>query len=294
MEIIKVWNGKLPNYWDITQWSVVNQDKLYMLNKESGERTLTTVDLTNLKVNKVKTVSNVILGIYNHQIILGRILDARSHLSLVNVTSYNLESFKKTWRIKESFLFEKYKVPYIKRSRQWTFGKRSIDLVTGDVSLVTLEEREHNVKKLVQDFDSTNFRGAIGNFLFFVDILEKKLTLLNPKTKFEKEIKLANIKLVNENVDGDFDYDANIRLNNSTINNVLINSQCAVWVTNDNNLAVHFFNDGKEFEIQNRFKDLDLCLNSITDKTIVLYGIKSYEEGSILIINMGDLINGFK
>jgi hypothetical protein len=288
MEIIKVWSGKLPYYWDITQWSVVHEDKLCILSKQSGERSFISIDLNNMKVDKIKTTSNVILGTYKDQIILGKILDARSHLNLLNITGYKLKDFKKTWHIKESFLFEKYKVPYIKRQAQWNLGKKSIDLVTGNVSAITKGKSEYELVpvELNEDIDIKNFRGSIGNFYFFVDLSENKLLLLNHYTGLEKIIELNDIKQVNKSVFGDFDYQGNTSLNNSTLTSVLINSFCAVWITHDNNVAVHFFNIGKTIEIKNVFKNLDLCLNSITDKKIIIYGIKSYEEGSILIVNV--------
>ncbi|WP_246943458.1 hypothetical protein [Bacillus pinisoli] len=291
MMIKLVWEGRLPNYWDITQWTIIIEDKLYILNKLSGERSLFKLDPLKIEQDKMKTTSNVILGNYSDLIILGRLLDARSHISLRNVTAYNIHTFQREWRIKEDFLFEKYRVPYFNGTKTWNVGKLQVSLATGKVDTKSSVEDKNCYEMLIgqNDFRMFEFQGIIDNHYIYSNLSNDELYIVKPDSILEKIVKLEDLKHVNKSVFGTFQSERNNLSNDSTITSVLINSYCVVWVTNENNVIVHFYKTEKTVEIKNEFRDVDLCLNSITNKQVILYGIKSYEEGSILIINLEDL-----
>jgi hypothetical protein len=289
MNIEMAWEGRLPNYWDITQWSVIWKDKLYFLNKQMGERSLLTLDLKNMELSKLRTTSNVMLGIYNELIVIGRVLDARSHITLLNVTAYNIHSFQKAWTIKEQFLFEKYRVPYINGTNPWIVGKRLIDLETGNVDAFSYEFKS-NIDLKIKQKKGFDFQGMINDQCFYLHYSKDVISIVDLNSAQEKTIEIVDLKhVLNKGIKGKFDLGQISHTNNSTITNVLINRDCVVWITNKNNVVVHFYKIARTIEIENGFNELDLCLNSITDREVIIYGIKSYEEGSILIINLGDL-----
>ncbi|WP_062239026.1 hypothetical protein [Fictibacillus sp. FJAT-27399] len=285
MSLKVVWKGSFPSYWDISRWAALRGEYLFLLIKNSGHRKLLIQSLADKRYSfDIPTSANVILGFYKDSIIIGRLQDARSHINLTNLVAYNFLNKELQWRTKGNFLYEKYKIPYINQEGYFKVGKDFINLETGKI---TTDVKLYGSEINLSPFKKNWFKGSIGNTLYFFD-QNQSIYLTDNQINIMKSLRLENLKKVSNTIDGDFSIRSNNLLQNTNLMDALINKDKIVWVNNENNLVIYSLKDSLTRILTNPNKAYDLCLGSINEKYILIYGIKNYNAGSLLVFDLED------
>jgi hypothetical protein len=311
MKLEKLWEGKLPPYWDITTWAVLAEHRVVVCYRELGtrKRILEVFDLLHGISSKEESVYNAILGTLGTAVYPALITDARSHIQINRMTKYDIISRSAKWSVSEPFLVEKYKISYMTylNAESYNLGNKRINLYSGEVSSSKKPFREQgwiigNGLRLEQQgtvlvclnsqqetlwsktgYLGSWYHGVRGQLLYFM-LPDGHLVVID-RTSGEELVRvfLTELKTVTGRVSGSFDFKNDRSFDNCTIADVLIHDDLVMWVTGDNRLATCNLQTGKVF-ISNEAKgEYDICLSAINSEYFLLYDIRDADYGRLLL-----------
>lgn len=255
-----VWLGKFPKYWDVTPWAVLLNEYLVCCyrNEASNRRVIEVQDLRSHEKRIKATIYNGILGCLHDTVYFAKISDARSHLQISRIGSFNINEMAFNWECEELFLIEKYKIPQINdySKEKYILGNKQIELSTGHVNEykfsanytwpigegVLLVQDKRSLECIGQSGNKMwsqegcfgkHFQGAMGDHLvFFTE--EKLVFILNKWTGQQLEvIQVPENHTITNRIYGDFTIRNDISYDNSTIADLLMNASKCIWI-NDN------------------------------------------------------------
>lgn len=320
MKLNKIWEGKLPSYWDVTAWTALVGNHLMVCYRDvnTRKRVVEVFDLVSGESSIEESVYNGILGSHENHVYLAHITDARAHLQLKRVSNYDIITRSVQWTSNESFLVEKFKVPTItpQNAAHYPLGNKVINLRTGELadgsqrswqqqkwqlgSGLHLEQKgatlscvnEREIIWTLADIYGNRYQGTREDALYFL-LPDDQLLLINKSTGDEQErLHLDGVKKVSDRLGGSFDFKNDLSFDTCTIADSLIHEDLVVWVTEDNRLVVKNIRTGQVSIVKFDGDEYDLCLSAMNCDYILLYGIKDADYGSLLIVRLEDLIYG--
>lgn len=315
MKVNRIWEGKLPSYWDITPWFHSYHNWIAICYRDNiNNRVLEIKSLESSELTIAKSFSNVILGNYKDQLVLARVSDARSHILLERLTSINIMNREIVWSIKEKFLLEKNKIPYTcsEGPSEISLGNKRVNICNGKILTQSIinkawfidnglnlhQDRENLVCRGVEEkkwekekLHGSWLHGYNSQYLYFLTPKNNVIVLNKEDGKQIVNIEINNIRKVSGRVGGLFTKLNLLSHDSTTIYDILINNNLIVWINDSNQLVIMNFNKKTQVYYEVFGTQREVYLLKITkDKIFVLENIDD-EFGRILCISEG-LENG--
>lgn len=312
MKFKQIWRGKFPKYWDVTRWAILHEQYAVVChrNEHTNRRVVERIKIDNGEKTAFQTIYNCILGWRDGVIFLARVSDARSHLKVERVGSFDISCMSFRWELSEATLIEKYKLPTITdfSGDLYFLGSKKIDLNNGNFSdhrqtinyrwpvdeHLSLVQKNDVLACVVkegtflwehQGYFGNYFHGVIGEQLFFF-MPQNKLVILNKRTGQEiNEIDLPQIRLTTRRVLGDFDLCNEHSFENSTVADCLVDESSVAWITDTNTIKVANRTKNTIQSYLNPSLSL-MYLSQINKKNLLMYSLENEDYGSLVIGTM--------
>ncbi len=312
MKFKRVWRGEFPKYWDVTRWAILLEQYVVVCrrNEHTNRRVIERIKIDSGETVAFQTIYNCILGWRDSVIFLARVSDARSHLKVDRIGSFDVSCMSFRWELSEATLIEKYKLPTITdySGDLYILGSKKIDLNNGHFSVhrqtinyrwpvdehLSLVQKNDVLACVVkegaslwehQGYFGNYFHGVIGEQLFFF-MPQNKLVILNKRTGQEiDEIDLAQIRSTTRRVLGDFDLCNEYSFENSTVADCLVGESAVAWIDDTNALKVANRATNTIQSYLNSHSSL-LYLSQIKKKNLLMYELENEDYGSLVIGTM--------
>lgn len=317
MTVLKIWEGNLPSYWDITTWASLSDHALLVCYRDPAtrKRMQEVFDLRHGGSSKEETVYNAIVGTLGGSVYQALITDARAHVQINRLSRYDIISRATKWVAKETFLVEKYKIPHLSvlNEERYLLGNKQINLKNGDIhSSVSIAQQygweiggnlrieQHGTALLClntqqeilwskKEYLGSWYHGANDHQLYFL-LPDGHLAVIDKSSGEElARVYLQDMKTVTKRVGGTFDYKNDRSFDNCTISDVLIHDDLVVWVTEQNQIATCDLKTGRVVIREEDIGEHDVCLSSISGQYVLLYDIKNAGYGSLLLARVEEL-----
>lgn len=310
----EIWNGKLPSYWDMMPWFILINQKLLLCfrDSETGKRILRIVDVLGKEVFSESSSYNVILGTHSDLILLGHVINARSHIQFNRITLFNINTFTTQWINKEPILLEKFKLPLVReiRGTDLIIGNKSIDIVDGKSKTSCLNKNElvinnqRTLKQVGQQilclFKGLEIWSIEGLFInWYHGCFQQHLYFLFPDNTFliidlengneVYRLFLKNLKTSTKRIYGHFEKFNDMSFDSTTIFDVCVKGNFIIWITNDNCIVINNTETNDILSINYPVSD-DLYLSSWHDNNIILYAISDHNHGKLVLFNIEEAL----
>ena len=312
MKFKRVWRGGFPKYWNVTKWAILLKRYVVLChrNEHTNRRVIERIEIDSGETAAFQTVYNCILGWRDNIIFLARVSDARSHLKVDRIGSFDVNSMSTCWELSEAILIEKYILPTINdySGDLYILGNKMIDLNNGHFSncrqTINYNWRVDEHLSLIQKNDTlacvlkegtslwehqgyfgNYFHGVIGEQLFFY-MPQNNLVILNKRTgqKME-EIGLFQIRQTTRRVLGDFYLSNEYSFENSTVADCLVNETVVAWIDEANVVKVANRTSNSIQSYLNPKSSL-LYLSQIKKNNLLMYELEDEDYGSLVIGTM--------
>lgn len=309
MKTVLLREEKVPPYWDVSKWTYL-VDNFFVLCKRCSQTNRRHIEIVDLNIGKQiykeQHFYNVILGSIDSRIIyFARVEDARTHLRIKHIGSFDIKSLKWTWKLDSNFYVEKFKIPHITANsiHEYQLGRFSVNLLDGTVqpvqpktiqywkvSSTALLKQENNIlsyyqneqkKWSLENYYGNWFHGIKNKMLYFLIPSSKQVALINCENgELIKTVDLCNVQLLKQRIGGSIDQVS--LFDNTSIFDVLINDKYIVWLSINNNLL--FYENSKINVVELNQKDN--FLSNLNNYYLVLYTITEPEFIQIRVLQL--------
>lgn len=309
MRFKRIWRGKFPKYWDVTNWVILLPRYVVFCHRSelTNRRTVARIEIDSGDTKTVQIIYNTILGWRNRNIFLARVSDARSHLLIDRIGAFDVNRMTFDWEISESILVEKYKLPVInENSVDWcVMGNKKIDLSHGHLSTfkqifdyrwlvdkqLSLVQRndilccidtEGKEFWAHQGFFGSYFQGAIGKQIIFYTPQNEVIILDKMTGALIENVNLLEVRSVTRRIFGNFELSNELSYENTTIADGLINESIIVWINETNAIMIEnrVTKTVQSFSYPNTSIPY---LSQINKTNLLMYELEDEDYGSLLI-----------
>ncbi|WP_146200989.1 hypothetical protein [Tumebacillus permanentifrigoris] len=314
LSLQRVWSGRYPAYWDVTPWVTWANGYLFACyrDEKTRGRFIESIEVASGRSTRIPTVCNLVLGSIEWRVYLARIEDARSHLSVTRLTSYDILDSSMSILNQDTFLVEKFKIPPLTEATESEFrlGNQLVDLQTGhslsntgkpawtigdgyelfqqQQTLCCLDNNQ-NLMWSKSGWMGSWFQGASNEILYFLVPPYDTLVLVDRNSgQLLAEHTMTNLKKVANRVGGCLDVWNTASFNSTTVFDVAINGYTVAWVTEDNRLHVQNLQTG--LSACSEPGEFDLLLSSWWKQSLVLYEVQDDGmRGRLVIVRWEEL-----
>lgn len=308
MNIVKIYEGKFPPFWDVNEWFSSCEEEFLILNKDKENRRVLTIrDLRTAEVvHSEKSLWNSIIGVYNGFTFICKVEDARSHIQIRNFACYNIKERTLVWLNKEeTFLLEKYKYPSVNPVDfpfMYTDTKK-VNLLNGEISANSpalprywrVNENFH----LYQQGKTIFYRDEDGKIVWkkpnfyghwFQGFKKGILYFLLPNCKLQmveaisgdviNEVFLKDIKKTTGQLKiTGFEQTNTLSYDKTSVYDVIINDNSIFWIDSNNNLIIKKSKEINKIEFQE-----NIYLSEANKNYIVLYSVSDGVNGKLISV----------